>query len=545
VTHQLLLFVAAAGLTMAVGWGGLPSLAQGAFVGLGAYGTAIAATRYHADPVTAVAAGIATSALAGAALAKATARLTKPFIALATWLAAWAFALAVGAFPSVTGGARGLILPPARLHVGVLAATYTVSDATLLLAAMAAAALTIALVTVLRPRLHPALALARDDHGAAAAAGVPVDRLRLIALTLSAALGGLAGALLVLHARVADPTAYGPLLSVELFLVVLVGGADRLTGAAAGLVLLAAVDPLARVAADVTGTRALVLEPAIAGAVLLAVVAFVPHGLVPRRHRPQPIADQPIPFFDGAALEATDIAVSFGGNHALDGVTIDVAPGACHAVIGPNGSGKTTLLRVLAGTVEPDRGSVALGGYPLPTHALERRRLGLARTLQRPLATTTLTTTDAVLAGTEPARRTGIVRAAFATPLARADQRRARGRAHQAMNLVGLSDQPVTSLDGAERRLLQLAQALAGGARVLLLDEPSAGMAEAEQDRLAHVLRSLHDAGLTLVVVEHNLRLVDGLADRVTVLDAGRVLAQGTAADVLAQPAVRAAYLGE
>jgi branched-chain amino acid transport system permease protein len=543
VTHQLLLFVAAAGLTIAVGWGGLPTLAQGAFVGLGAYGTAIAATRYHADPITAVAAGIAAATVAGAALAWATARLTKPFIALATWLAAWAFALAVNAFPNLTGGARGLVLPPARVHVRALAATYTLSNTGLLLAAMAAAGLAVAAVAVLRPRLHPALALARDDHGAATAAGVPVDRLRLAALTLSAAFGGLAGALLVLHARVADPTAYGPLLSVELFLVVLVGGADRLSGAAAGLVVLAAVDPLARLAADLTGTRALVLEPAIAGAVLLVVVALVPHGLVPRRHRPEPVTDQPPPFFDGAALAATDIAVAFGGIQALDGVSLDVAAGACHAVIGPNGSGKTTLLRVLAGTVEPDRGTVRLGGYQAP--AADRRRLGLARTLQRPLATTTLTVLDAVLAGTEPARRTGAVRALLATPHARADQRRARGRAHQAMRLVGLGDGPVTRLDGAERRLLQLAQALAGGARVLLLDEPSAGMADAEQDRLAHVLQTLAEAGLTLVVVEHNLRLVGGLAQRVTVLDAGRVLAEGTPAEVLADAAVRTAYLGE
>ncbi|HEV7888243.1 MAG TPA: ATP-binding cassette domain-containing protein [Acidimicrobiales bacterium] len=523
--HILLLFTAAAGLTVAVGWAGLPSLAQGAFVGLGAYTTAVAVTRYHADPVTAAAAGTAAAAAAGLFVGLAAARLRTPFVALGTWLAAWAFSLAVGAFPALTGGARGLVLPPPQLHAEALARTIGLGDPALLAVSAAAAALAALLVVALRPRLHPVLALARDDPAAAAAAGIPVARSRVIALVVSALLAGLAGSLLVLTVRVADPTEYGPLLSVELLLVVLVGGADRLAGAAAGLVVLALARPLAHAVTDSPA-----IEPAVTGGILLAAIALGGRGLVPRRSpRPRPgptttttPAAPPHVTWPGARLEARQVTVHFGAVRALDGVDLTVQPGTCHAVVGPNGSGKTTLLRVLAGTVEPQQGRVVLDGHDITAEpAAARRRRGLARTLQRPPASSAETVATAVLAGAEPARATGPLHAALRTPGARRDHQQAQNRARHAIALAGLDPtQRLDTLDNAERRLLQLAQALAGGARVLLLDEPSTGMAEAERDRLRDVLARLKDQGLTLVLVEHNARLVADLADATTTLTA-------------------------
>jgi branched-chain amino acid transport system permease protein len=519
------LFVAAAGLTIAVGWAGLPSLGQGGFVGLGAYATAIAMTRYHADPLTAVVVAIALTTAAGAVVALAVARLRPPFVAVGTWLAAWSFTLAVAAFPALTGGTRGLVLPQAQIHSTALAATIRLTDRVLLQAAALAAAATVAVVLALRPRLHPALALIRADPGTAAAAGVDVARRRIAALTASALLAGVAGALLVLSTGVAEPSAYGPLLSVELFLVVLIGGADRLAGAALGLTALAAIDPLARLLARAAGTDSFTVEPAVTGALLLAAVAVGGRGLaarLPTRRSNPALTPAPEPLhFDGARLTVTDVAVAFGGVQALDGLSLTVEPGTCHALVGANGSGKTTLLRVLAGTATPDRGRIELDGRNLTDLPPRKRRgHGLARTLQRPLRTDPqLTTLDAALAGTEPVRTTGLIRAALATPQARADQARARAAANHALQLVGLdhdSHRPVASLNGAERGLLQIAQALAGGARVLLLDEPSAGMAGPEGQALQRLLARLRDAGLTLLVVEHNASLVAALADRVT-----------------------------
>jgi branched-chain amino acid transport system permease protein len=518
--NAVLLFVAAAGLVVAVGWAGMPSLGQGGFVGLGAYGTAIAQTRYHLDPLAAVATGVLVASAAGFVMGVAVARLRAPFVALGTWLGAWAVALAVAAFPALTGGARGLVLPPARIHVRSLGTTVRLTDAVLYEAAVVLALLTIGAVTVLRRRVSPVLAVVREDAPAAAAAGVDVARWRAGALAFSAVAGGAAGSLLALVAGVADPTSYGPLLSVKLFLVVLVGGATRVLGAAVGLAVLALIGPIAHA----VGGNAHAVEPAVTG-VLLLVVVVVGGVRWPRRARVGGPPPSVALTWDGATLDATGLRVHFGGVHALDGVSIAVEAGSCHAIVGPNGSGKTTLLRVLAGVVAPDSGEVRIDGADV-THlpALARRRLGLARTLQRSLRPSDLTAFDVVLAGTEPRRRTGWWRALVRTPGAGREQAEAEGRAGAALALVGLDerfDVPVQRLHGAEQRLVQIAQALAGGARVLLLDEPSAGLGQAEEATLQRILGALRDNGLTVVVVEHNARLVAALADRVTELGAG------------------------
>ncbi|MDQ1439216.1 MAG: branched-chain amino acid transport system ATP-binding protein livM, partial [Acidimicrobiaceae bacterium] len=343
---------------------------------------------------------------------------------------------------------------------------------------------------------------------------VPVARLRTGALAGSAAIAGAAGALMPVVAGVADPTSYGPVLSLKLFLVVVVGGAESLLGAAAGLVVLGVIGPVARVLATPAGTRSVVLEPLVTGVLLVVVVALGRGGLVrlrSTRSKPGGQAERAPWLPQGLPVDATGVVVDYGGVRALNGVDISVGAGTCHALVGANGSGKTTLLRVLA------------------------RRDGVGRTLQRPLRVDGLTVVDVVRAGREPARTTGVVRAVLSTPRARADQAAADLVVAHALDLVGLTghaDDVVSALHGADRRRLQLAVALAAEPGVLLLDEPAAGLALAEVADLRQTLARLRDGGLTLVVVEHNMRLVTTLADRMTVLDAGRVVAEGRPEDV-------------
>ncbi|MDQ1446185.1 MAG: branched-chain amino acid transport system ATP-binding protein livM [Acidimicrobiaceae bacterium] len=513
----LLLFSAAAGLTIPVGWAGLPSLGQGAFVGLGAFTVAVAETRWHADPLTAFALAVVIAAAAGLITGRAVAKLRPPFAALATWLASWAFSLAVLAGPGLTGGARGLVLARQTIDVGALGATVRLTDLVLYDAALLLAVVVVVVVGRARDRARPPLALAREDPAAASAARVPVARLRTGALAGSAAIAGAAGALMPMVAGVADPTSYGPVLSLKLFLVVVVGGAESLLGAAAGLVVLGVIGPVARVLATPAGARSVVLEPLVTGVLLVVVVALGRGGLV--RLRPtrseggEPAGrSEPAPWLpQGLPVDATDVVVDYGGVRALNGVDLSVGAGTCHALVGANGSGKTTLLRVLA------------------------RRDGVGRTLQRPLRVDGLTVVDVVRAGREPARTTGVVRAVLSTPRARTDQAAADLVVAHALDLVGLSghaDDVVSALHGADRRRLQLAVALAAEPGVLLLDEPAAGLALAEVADLRQTLARLRDGGLTLVVVEHNMRLVTTLADRMTVLDAGRVVAEGRPEDV-------------
>ncbi|HEX6699762.1 MAG TPA: ATP-binding cassette domain-containing protein, partial [Gaiellaceae bacterium] len=219
------------------------------------------------------------------------------------------------------------------------------------------------------------------------------------------------------------------------------------------------------------------------------------------------------------------------------------------ALIGPNGSGKTTALRLLAGAQRPDGGSVVVGGRDVTSQPTAARvELGLVRTLQAAASFGELTALGHVLVGSALRRRYGgPVRTAACTPLARAEEAEATGRALELLAFLGLEDAAdvrAAELSGFERRLLMLAAALATEPRALLLDEPAAGAAATDLPRLVRILGAIRDSGVTILVVEHDLRLVRSVAERVLVLDAGRLIADGTPAEVARAPAVRAAYLG-
>jgi branched-chain amino acid transport system ATP-binding protein len=206
------------------------------------------------------------------------------------------------------------------------------------------------------------------------------------------------------------------------------------------------------------------------------------------------------------------------------------------------------LLRVLGGALSPGRGTVELDGRRLDeTNPLARARDGIVRTLQRTAVSPGLSTLEYVTAGTEPTRRAGPFRSIVHTPVARAEKIDTSARAAAALAATGLLElagADTETLTTAEQRLLQIARALASGPRVLLLDEPAAGVDAANEERLRGVIASLRDAGFTIVIVEHNLRLVGAVADHVSVLDAGKLIASGRLDDVANDPAVREAYLG-
>ena len=234
---------------------------------------------------------------------------------------------------------------------------------------------------------------------------------------------------------------------------------------------------------------------------------------------------------------------------ALDGLSFEVAPGETVALVGPNGSGKTTALRLISGAMLPDSGRVLFGEHDLagaPTR--ERVRLGIARTLQATSVFPELTALETVLVGRSVRRRYGGgVRTALATPRARAEEPAARAAALHALAMVGLeqqADTPMPELTSAQRRLAGLAAALATEPQVLLVDEPAAGVGAEELEPLARVLAAIGQQGVAVLLVEHNLRLVRLAAGRMIVLAAGRVVAEGTVAEVGESELVRQAYLG-
>jgi ABC-type branched-subunit amino acid transport system ATPase component len=260
---------------------------------------------------------------------------------------------------------------------------------------------------------------------------------------------------------------------------------------------------------------------------------------------PVPLAPRAEP----VALRAEGLTKRYGAVAALDGLDLLIEPGSVHALVGPNGSGKTTALRALAGTLATDEGRVLLGDEDVTAEPVERRvELGIARTLQATAIFGSLTALESVLVGVDGRRSFGdLGRTLLATPHHRGESEAARAAALEALDAVGLAaraDERADLLTATDQRLLMIATALATAPRVLLLDEPAAGIGPVELERLAGVVASLRKRGLGLLVVEHNLRLVRTIADRVTVLDAGRAIAAGRPDEVGDDPAVRAAYLG-
>ncbi|MFN2521768.1 MAG: ABC transporter ATP-binding protein, partial [Mycobacteriales bacterium] len=277
-----------------------------------------------------------------------------------------------------------------------------------------------------------------------------------------------------------------------------------------------------------------------------------------RPPRPAPITRTPADVAPTATtawqpvlLRANGIGVSYDGLRALEAVDLELRAGRVHALIGPNGSGKSTLLRVLAGDLRPDAGEVEVAGVaqPVRTTPQDRVRAGVVRTPQR----------TALLPRTTPARqvevgarggsrpRQAVLRHLLGTPSSRTAAGRAQRTVAAALvrtRLAQVADADPAALTVGEQRLLQVARAVATGASVLLLDEPAAGMTADERATLRSVLRDLAGNGLAVLLVEHDMRLVNAVAERVTVLDAGRVIAEGPPAAVRTDDAVRIAYLG-
>jgi len=518
------LAVAATGLGLTVGAAGLPSLGAGAFVAIGAFTSALLMAR-AGWPLEPAALCGALAALAAGLISGGVVRLRPAFVAVSTWLLAWLVWLFLFAFPSVSGGSQGLIVPE-RTLLG-LSATPTVHyEAALVLLVLSL----LAIAAVRRGAFGLELSALRQHPPLATSLGVPLARRRLGAFAASAAIAGLAGGLSVQLAAVADPAAYDPFLSFKLLVAVLLGGAAATLGPAVGVAALGLIglvsDPLARLL-QLPLER---FDTAVAAFLLLFVLALGGDGIIPwlspwlprfRRTRPPVTPRQGGRSGTRAALKVEGLTKAFGGVVALDGLSLELAPGETAALVGPNGSGKTTALRLISGAMQPDGGRVLFGGRDLteaPTR--ERVRLGVARTLQTTSAFTELT--------------------ALEEPVARA-------AALNALALVGLEQQadvPIPELTSSQRRLVGLASALATEPHVLLVDEPAAGVGAEELEPLARVLAEIGRQGVAVLLVEHNLRLVRMAAERMIVLAAGEVVAEGTVAEVGESELVRQAYLG-
>ena len=248
-------------------------------------------------------------------------------------------------------------------------------------------------------------------------------------------------------------------------------------------------------------------------------------------------------------LEVSSVSRAFGGVRAVDDATFSVEKGEVHGLIGPNGAGKTTLLNLISGLIPPTRGTIELDGRRiegLPPHRIAV--LGVARTYQNIRLFPGLTAADNVVVGEHLRRRAPFWPRLLFLPSSRSEERAAREQALAGLARVGLRERALeraVNLSYGEQRRVEIARALASQPRILLLDEPTAGMNPPEAAAVGRLVREVAREGRAVLLIEHNVRLVMELCDRITVLNFGRVIARGTPAEVAKDPAVVAAYLGE
>jgi ABC-type branched-subunit amino acid transport system ATPase component/ABC-type branched-subunit amino acid transport system permease subunit len=539
-----LLTIVTAGLNVLAGFTGQISLGHAGFYAIGAYTAAILATGLYWHPVPATAAAILLAALVGVVVAGAALRVSGPYLAMVTI----AFGIIVEGllveWVSLTGGPGGIFNIPKP----------SLPKAYLLIAAAAAVALW--LVANLRhsPWGRAFLAI-RASEVAAESLGLSAYFVRIVAFTVSAGFAGAAGALFTFLNGYISPDSFGLQTSILYLLALLFGGMGTIAGPLAGSLVLTLLPEFLTSLVD--------YRLIIYGSLLLVSIYWLPAGVVGalaagrRAARfagpPAPEAPAappaPAPGDGGPLLDVAGVGIAFGGVAALAEVAVSLPARGIHAIIGPNGAGKTTLLNILSGFYAPDSGVVRLGPARVngrPPYAIAR--LGVARTFQTAQLFGDLTAAENVAVGIAGRKLGGVPAALLGTPGVRRRERELAGRAHGLLRAAGLeewADRPADALPAGLRRRLEIVRALATRPKLLLLDEPAAGLGPTEIRELDAELCALRDAGgPAIILVEHHMDLVMAISDRITVLDYGRVIAEGSPGEVRQHPGVIEAYLG-
>jgi branched-chain amino acid transport system ATP-binding protein len=515
------------GLNVLFGLAGEVSLGQGGFLALGAYGIGILTTKAGLGFWEALPLAVLLVAAISAALSIPALRVTGPYLAMVTIAFGFIVESVSVEWRDLTGGASGLTGIPAPFGTG----------GTALLACGFCALALAAFHTFAQSPLGLAMRATASAPSAARSIGIGALPVRTAAFVLAAMAAGLAGGLQAALTGFIAPSSFPFSQSILFLLVVVVGGAGRTLGPLVGS---AVVVLLPEMLAGLAEYRLLVF-----GAGLLIVLWVAPDGIagaivrfvMPEEPVSDPQSDIGLALAhlagSGGTLLVEGIRVAFGGVIAVAGVDLAAPPGRVTSVIGPNGAGKTTLLNLVSGFQRPDSGTVRIGSQEItaqPAHDVARA--GLARTFQTAQPFGNLSVLDNV--------RLGLLRGAW-----RGEAPTALARA--LLSLVGYSG-PETRLAAAlshvDRRLIEIARALGTAPAVLLLDEPAAGLDDADTTRLGGLLQRLARAGLAVVLVEHDMALVMSISEEIVVLDAGRRIAAGAPAIVRADPAVKAAYLG-
>ena len=560
-TVQLWSFVlvnmlAAQSINVLTGIAGQISLGHAGFMGIGAYGSSLLSMKLGLPFPLAIAIAVACSSVVGWALSFAVGRVREFYLAMMTLGFGMIIYEVVREWSTLTGGVAGLSsIPSAALgSLSLFGAKLTPARYFQMMLAVSGLVIWLLRNFIKSPYGRAFFAIQASEI-AAGSIGIPREATKRLAYTLSAALMGLGGAFYAHLVGYLGPESFDLNRSVEALVMAIVGGLGTLAGPLLGAMLFTYLPERLQFFAEyqfiVYGLLLLVsfvlLPRGLAGFVLSRPNYYRmadARGAAPRmEHAPNaPIAGP------ADLLKIEDLSVSFLGLKAVDGISMNVKAGQLVGLIGPNGSGKSTLVNLVCGIYKPSGGRIVFAGSRIDGLVDDRvAQLGIIRTFQDPRLIRAFTVRENVLLGAHRLYRASPALFAIGAPSATLQEQAFLADADRVIADVGLSrvaDTPVQELTYGDQRMTELARALLARPRLVLLDEPAAGLSEAETSRLEQVLKALKESGVTVVLIDHHMEFLHGLVDEVIVLDSGKVIYRGSMAAMYEDAHVVEAYLG-